>query len=70
MYIKILGGIMYKIKAMVIENYNEIINLWKNTDGVGLSGNDDSKKSIKIFLEKNPRACSHYVEGYKDMPAR
>jgi ribosomal protein S18 acetylase RimI-like enzyme len=48
---------MYKIKAMVIENYNEIINLWKNTEGVGLSGNDDSKKSIKIFLEKNPNTC-------------
>jgi ribosomal protein S18 acetylase RimI-like enzyme len=48
---------MYKIKTMVIEDYNEIINLWKNTDGVGLSGNDDSKKSIKIFLEKNPNTC-------------
>jgi ribosomal protein S18 acetylase RimI-like enzyme len=48
---------MYKIKAMVIENYSEIINLWKNTNGVGLSGNDDSRKSIKIFLEKNPNTC-------------
>jgi ribosomal protein S18 acetylase RimI-like enzyme len=48
---------MYKIKAMVIEDYNEIINLWKNTRGVGLSGNDDSRKSIKIFLEKNPNTC-------------
>jgi ribosomal protein S18 acetylase RimI-like enzyme len=58
MYIKIPGEeIMYKIKAMVIENYNEIINLWKNTDGVGLSGNDDSKKSIRTFLEKNPNTC-------------
>jgi len=48
---------MYKIKTMVIDNYNEMINLWKNTDGVGLSGNDDSKKSIKKFLEKNPNTC-------------
>jgi len=54
---------MYKIKAMVIEDYNEIINLWKNTEGVGLSGNDDSKKSIKIFLEKNPNTC--FVVEYK-----
>jgi hypothetical protein len=45
---------MYKIKAMVIENYNEIINLWKNTDGVGLTGNDDSKKIHKnIFGKKS-----------------
>jgi len=48
---------MYKIKAMNIEDYNEIINLWKNTDGVGLSGNDDSKESIEIFLKKNPNTC-------------
>jgi len=48
---------MYKIKTMVIDNYNEIINLWKNTDGIGLTGNDDSKKSIKKFLEKNPNTC-------------
>ena len=34
---------MYKIEKMDIKDYEEIINLWKNTDGVGLSGNDDSK---------------------------
>jgi N-acetylglutamate synthase len=55
---------MYKIKAMDIENYDEIINLWKNTDGVGLSGSDDSKKSIKIFLDKNPNTC--FVAEYKN----
>jgi len=55
---------MYKIKPMVIEDYNEIIHLWKNTDGVGLSGNDDSKKSIKIFLERNPNTC--FVVEYKN----
>jgi ribosomal protein S18 acetylase RimI-like enzyme len=54
---KYKGIIMYKIKAMVIEDYIEIINLWKNTDGVGLSGNDDSRKSIKVFLGKNPNTC-------------
>jgi len=48
---------MYKIEKMDIINYPEIINLWKNTIGVGLSGEDDSKKSIKIFLEKNPNTC-------------
>jgi ribosomal protein S18 acetylase RimI-like enzyme len=55
---------MYKIKAMDIKNYDEIMNLWKNTDGVGLSGNDDSKKSIKIFLDKNPNTC--FVVEYKN----
>jgi len=55
---------MYKIKAMDIEDYDEIINLWKNTDGVGLSGIDDSKKSIKIFLDKNPN--TYFVAEYKN----
>jgi ribosomal protein S18 acetylase RimI-like enzyme len=42
---------------MKIEDYKNIINLWKKTEGVGLSGKDDSKKSIKIFLDKNPNTC-------------
>ena len=54
---------MYKIKSMTIDDYKEIINLWKNTDGVGLSGNDDSRKSIKIFLKRNPNTC--FVVEYK-----
>jgi ribosomal protein S18 acetylase RimI-like enzyme len=48
---------MYKIKAMAIADYNEIKRLWENTEEVGLSGNDDSKKSIKLFLERNPNTC-------------
>ena len=48
---------MYKIERMDINNYSEIMDLWKNTDGVGLSGKDDSKKSIKKYLEKNPNTC-------------
>jgi ribosomal protein S18 acetylase RimI-like enzyme len=48
---------MYKIRLMGIDDYAQLINLWKNTKGVGLSGSDDSKKSIKSFLEKNPDTC-------------
>jgi len=55
---------LYKIKAMDIKDYDEIINLWENTEGVGLSGSDDSKKSIKIFLNKNPNTC--FVAEYKN----
>ena len=54
---------MYKINTMNIEDYNEIMSLWKNTDGIGLSGNDDSKESIEIFLNKNPNTC--FVVEYK-----
>ena len=48
---------MYKIEKMDIKNYPEIKRLWENTAGVGLSGNDDTRKSIKLFLEKNPNTC-------------
>jgi ribosomal protein S18 acetylase RimI-like enzyme len=48
---------MYTIRPMKIEDFKEMIDLWKNTEGVGLSGNDDSRKSIKIFLGKNPNTC-------------
>ena len=55
---------MYKIEKMNIKDYEKIIDLWKNTDGVGLSGNDDSKKSIKKFLKKNHNTC--FVVKYKN----
>jgi len=48
---------MNKIEKMDIKDYEEIRTLWKNTEGVGLSGNDDSKGSIKKFLSKNPDTC-------------
>jgi len=54
---------MYKIEKMIINYYSEIIYLWKNTACVGLSGKDDSKKSIKKYLEKNQNTC--FVAKYK-----
>ncbi|MCL1992314.1 MAG: GNAT family N-acetyltransferase [Spirochaetes bacterium] len=48
---------MYKIRKMEIEDYVEIIKLWKHTDGIGIDEKDDSKESIKIFLRKNPNTC-------------
>ena len=55
---------MYKIKKMVIKDYIEITNLWKNTAGIVLHYLDDSKKSIKKFLEKNPKTC--FVAQYNN----
>ena len=48
---------MYKIKKMDIKNYQEIIKLWKNTEGIGINDYDDSRRSIKKFIEKNPNTC-------------
>jgi hypothetical protein len=43
---------MYKIKAMNIKDYKEIVNLCENTEGVILHYHDDSKKIINKFWEK------------------
>ena len=48
---------MYKIEKMDNKDYDEIIILWENTEGVGLSSSDDSKESIEKFLKKNPDTC-------------
>jgi ribosomal protein S18 acetylase RimI-like enzyme len=42
---------------MDIKDYNDIINLWKSTPGIGLSRKDDTRKSIACFLEKNKNTC-------------
>ena len=48
---------MCKIIAMTINDYNEMIKLWKNTEGVGTNDYDDTRKGIKKFLQKNPKTC-------------
>ena len=48
---------MYKIRLMTIADYRDLITLWENTEGIGLCGKDDSRKSINLFLEMNPDLC-------------
>jgi len=48
---------MHKIKKMNIKDYREIIGLWKSTEGIGINDYDDSRRSIKKFIEKNPNTC-------------
>ncbi len=42
------------IFTMKIEDYEEVFNLWSNTDGMGLRSLDDSKEGIHMFLNRNP----------------
>lgn len=41
---------------MKLGDYDEVIGLWKNTPGIGVTSVDD-KKSIKLFLGKNKKTC-------------
>lgn len=42
-----------EIRAMVLEDYEWVIDLWKSTEGIGLS-TADSKDNIERFLLRNP----------------
>ena len=48
----------YVIRAMEIEDYEDVLALWEASEGVGLSG-ADTERSIAIFLERNP--CLSHV---------
>lgn len=45
---------MINIRAMSIEDYDEIYNLWINTPGMGLNSTDDSRKGIEKYIKRNP----------------
>lgn len=40
------------IREMTIEDYAQVIQLWSNTEGIGLS-DADTQENIKKFLERN-----------------
>ena len=43
----------YKIIEMKLDRYQELIDFWKNTEGLWAS-DDDSYANLKIFLKRNP----------------
>ncbi|MBZ9637350.1 GNAT family N-acetyltransferase [Clostridium sp. FP1] len=43
-----------EIKAMAIDDYENVYQLWSNTTGMGIRNLDDSKKGISKFLLRNP----------------
>ena len=42
---------------MTIEDYEEVIELWNNTPGMGLNNLDDSKEGISKYLKRNTNTC-------------
>lgn len=42
------------IKRMRIDDYDEIHQLWLNSNGVTFRASDDSKEGIRRFLKRNP----------------
>jgi N-acetylglutamate synthase len=43
----------YHIREMTLNDYEKMFDLWKNTQGMGISSSD-SKENIDVFLKRNP----------------
>lgn len=50
------------IREMNINDYEEVIDLWKKTEGVGLS-ESDSKQHIQTFLNRNKGLSNVYIKN-------
>ncbi|RME89920.1 MAG: GNAT family N-acetyltransferase [Anaerolineae bacterium] len=43
-----------ELREMTIADYDEVYALWRESEGLKLNSEDDSRQSIKRFLERNP----------------
>lgn len=53
------------IRAMAIEDYDEVYILWKKIKGFGLRSIDDSREGVDRFLKRNPTSSVVAVEDGK-----
>jgi putative acetyltransferase len=47
---------------MTIDDYDAVLELWRSSDGIGLSGSD-SRDGIRRYLDRNPGMSLVAVEG-------
>ncbi len=45
------------IRAMTIDDYEAVYQLWSGTAGVGMRSLDDSREGVEKFLKRNPTTC-------------
>src|SRR5258708_407233 len=53
-----------KIRAMVLDDYEEAARLWSATEGMSL-GDDDSLEGIAVYLKRNAGLCFLAVDAEK-----
>ena len=42
---------------MVIEDYAQVMDLWKSCEGIDLNEIDESKEGVARYLKRNPKTC-------------
>lgn len=53
------------IRAMVIEDYEEVRSLWMTIRGFGIRSVDDSREGVEAFLKRNPGMSVVAIEDGK-----
>ena len=44
-------------RTMIIDDYDAVYALWRDSDGIGLNDVDDSREGIARYLLRNPQTC-------------
>jgi N-acetylglutamate synthase len=57
-----------EIREMTIADYDEVLALWQNIDGIGLDEDTDTRRDTAAYLERNPglsfvAACDGKIVG-------
>ncbi|WP_026493340.1 MULTISPECIES: GNAT family N-acetyltransferase [unclassified Butyrivibrio] len=53
------------VRAMTIDDYEEVYALWNSIEGFGIRTMDDSFEGIEMFLKRNPTTSAVDVEDGK-----
>ena len=54
-----------RIRAMLIEDYEQVHRLWMTIHGFGIRSIDDSREEVERFLRRNPTTSVVAVCGEK-----
>lgn len=46
-----------RIRKMVMDDYEAVSDLWRQTSGLGMNDQDDSRDGIIKYLDRNPDTC-------------
>ena len=53
------------VRAMTIDDYEEVYALWNSIEGFGIRSLDDSYEGIELFLKRNPTTSAVDIEDGK-----
>jgi ribosomal protein S18 acetylase RimI-like enzyme len=49
-----MAAVLFEIQEMTAQDYDEVAGLWRNTEGIGLDDDTDTREGIAAYLARNP----------------